>query len=161
MFRWPLAVALLTALSAAEAPAQETVFDVPALIATPLNSRTLKRTDKGDIVTEEVRFHSEKDGDKDVDIFAYFSYPKGAKKLPAFIWNPGGLSQASTYWTEPHAKRGYAVLCIDFPNTGYRSTGNYPINTGLHLPADPKQAPIYHGAVALLKAVSYLETRPE
>src|SRR5205085_12561425 len=65
------------------------------------------------------------------------------------------------YWTEPWAKRGYAVLCIDFPNTGYRSTGNYSINTGLHLPTDPKQAPIYHGAVALLKAVSYLETRPE
>src|SRR5215831_11031222 len=100
MFQALLAAALLPVLPAADAPVQETVFDVPALTSTPLNPRTLKRTDKGDIITEEVRFHSEKDGDKDVDIFAYFSYPRGARKLPAFIWNPGGLSQASTHWTE-------------------------------------------------------------
>lgn len=161
MNRCLVAGVALVAWTLGFAPAQETVFDVPALISTPLKARMLKRTDKGDIITEEVRFHSEMDGDKDVDIFAYFSYPKGARKLPAFIWNPGGLSQASTYWTEPGAKRGYAVLCIDFPNTGYRSTGNYSINTGLHLGDDPRKAPIYHGAVALLKAVSYLETRPE
>ena len=139
----------------------ETVFDVPALIATPLRPRTLKRAEKGAIVTEEVTFHSETDGTKQVEIFAYFSYPKGGRKLPAFIWNPGGLSQANTIWTEPGAKRGYAVLCLDFPQPGYRSRGNYPINTGLDLGDDPRKAPIYHGAVALLKAVSYLQSRPE
>jgi dienelactone hydrolase len=154
-------VLLVAAGLASAQAAEDPVFDVPVLSSTPLNAHTLKTSERDGVVTEEVRFHSEKDGDKDVDIFAFFSYPKGARKLPAFIWNPGGLSQASTIWTEPPARRGYAVLCIDFPQPGYRSTGGYPINAGLDLGADPHNAPIYHGAVALLKAVTYLESRPE
>jgi dienelactone hydrolase len=101
------------------------------------------------------------DGEKSVDIFGFFCYPKGAKKLPAFIWNQGGLYQASTYFPELGAKRGYAALCIDFPIPGYRSTGGYPINSEPTMGDDPRQAPIYHGAVALLKAVSFLQSRPE
>lgn len=137
------------------------IFDVPALTSTPLNPRTLKSSERDGIVTEEIRYHSETDGATDVDIFACFSYPRGARGLPAFIWNPGGLGQACSAHTEVPAKRGFAVLCIDFPQPGYRSTGNYPINAGLDLGPDPRQAPIYHGAVALLKAVSYLASRPE
>ena len=74
---------------------------------------------------------------------------------------PGRVGPGQPGATEPGAKRGYAALCIDFPQPGYRSTGGYPINSGLELGADPRQAPIYHGAVALLKAVSYLESRAE
>jgi dienelactone hydrolase len=161
MVRWLSASVLLLAGPIAGSPAKDPVFDVKALTATPLHSKTLKRTEKEGIVTEEVRFHSERDGDKDVTIFAYFSYPKGGRKLPAYVWNPGGLSQASPAYTEAGAGRGYATLCIDFPQPGYRSTGGYPINEGLELGNDPHRAPIYHGAVALLKAVSYLESRLE
>ncbi len=157
-----LAVAvLLLAGSLGRLSAQDVIFDLPVLVATPLYPRVLKSSEHDGIVTEQVQFHSERDGNTDVEIFAFFSYAKGAHKLPAFIWNPGGLGQASPAFTEPGAKRGYAVLCIDFPQPGYRSTGNYPINTGLTLAKDPRQSPIYHGAVALLKAVSYLESRPE
>jgi dienelactone hydrolase len=141
--------------------ARETVFDLKAILAPPLNARVRKKTEKDGIITEEVMFHSEKDGTKDVEIFAFFSYPKNAAKLPAFIWNQGGLAQASSDRTEFGARRGYATLCIDFPMPGYRSTGKYPIVSGLELGDDPKQAPIYHGAVALLRAVSFLESRPE
>ena len=137
------------------------VFDHKAILAPPLNARVLKTTEKDGIVTEEVMFHSETDGKKSVDIFALFSYPKGARKLPAFVWNQGGLYQATPYWPEYGARRGYATLCIDFPIPGYRSTGGYPINSGVELTDDPRQAPIYHGAVALLRAVSFLETRTE
>src|ERR1043166_4900606 len=137
------------------------VFDFIALSATPLDARVLKTTEKDGIVTEEIMYHSEMDGTNRVDIFAFFSYPKGAAKLPAFVWNQGGLAQAGTYWTEFGAKRGYATLCIDFPMPGYRSTGGYPIVSGLELGDDPKKAPIYHGAIALLKAVSFLQSRKE
>ena len=137
------------------------VFDVERLLATPLNPRTMKSEEKDGIVTEEVMFHSEMDGEKGVEIFAYFSYAKGKRAAPAFIWNQGGLGQASSYWTILGAKRGYAALCIDFPMPGYRSTGGFPIVSSLESGPDPKRAPIYHGAVALLKAVSYLESRPE
>lgn len=137
------------------------VFDLEKLLATPLHPRMTKTEEKDGIVTEEVMFHAEMDGEKSVDIFAYFSHPKGARALPAFIWNQGGLGRASSYWTILGAKRGYAALCIDFPLPGYRSTGGYPIVSSLEAGADPKRAPIYHGAVALLKAVSYLESRTE
>ncbi len=155
------AFAVWLSMKASCPAADDPIFDVDALSSTPLKSQTLRRDERDGIVTEEVRFHSETDGDKDVEIFAYFSYPQGAQQLPAFIWNPGGLGQAARGYTETPARRGYAVLCIDFPQPGYRSTGNYPINTGLELGDDPKAAPIYHGAVALLKAVSYLQSRPE
>ncbi|MEI8242093.1 MAG: hypothetical protein WCI17_02380, partial [bacterium] len=71
--------------------AQDPVFDLPALLGTPLNPKTTKTTEKDGIVTEEVMFHSETDGDKSVDIFALFSYPKGGTHLPAYVWNQGGL----------------------------------------------------------------------
>jgi dienelactone hydrolase len=155
-----LSLAVLVA-AGEEAADTERVFDVAALTSTPLHGRTIGKREDAGIVTEQVRFHSETDGDKDVDIFAFFSYPKGGHNLPAFIWNQGGLSQASPDITQTGARRGYATLCIDFPQPGYRSTGNYPVNAGLDVGSDPRRAPIYHGAVALLKAVSYLESRPE
>jgi len=139
----------------------DSVFDIATLTSTPLDAEVLKSAEKDGIVTEEVRYHAEMDGTNRVDIFAFFSYPKGATKLPAFIWNQGGLGQASTPMTEFGAKRGYAAMCIDFPMPGYRSTGGYPITSGVDLGDDPKKAPIYHGAVALLKAVSFLESRKE
>ncbi|CAN5863505.1 hypothetical protein BH18ACI4_BH18ACI4_28730 [soil metagenome] len=161
MRKWLFTIGGFLALQNFSLAVQETVFDYNALISTPLNPRTLKTTENNGIVTEEVMFHSEKDGDKDIEIFALFSYPKDGKMLPAYVWNQGGLGQATTHWTERGAKRGYAVLCIDFPMPGYRSTGDYPIVSGLELGDDPRKAPIYHGTVALLKAVSYLESRPE
>jgi len=159
-----LVLAAVLFLGCANKPAQaaDPVYDVKAILATPLNPETTKKTVTNGIVTEEIKFHSEMDGEKSVDIFAYFSYPEGGKNLPAFIWNQGGLYQAGTYWTEFGAKRGYAALCIDFPLAGYRSTGGYNITSNIPLDyTDPKQTGIYHGTVALLKAVSYLESRAD
>jgi dienelactone hydrolase len=148
-------------LSAQWTPRTGKVFDFAAINAPPLLSRTLKRTESNGIVTEEVKFLSEMDGRKPVEIFAYFSYPKGRRNLPAFIWIEGGLAPARTLRTHFGARRGYATMAIDFPRPGLRSTGLYPINLGLELGENPRQAPIYHGAVALLRAVSFLESRPE
>ncbi len=161
MNKWLTSSLVLLIFAPMSLAAEDPIFDVESLASTPLNSKTLKCSERDGVITQEVRFHSEMDADKDVEIFAFFSYPKGGEKLPAFIWNQGGLGQASSAVTEAGAKRGYAALCIDFPLPGYRSTGGYPINTGLELGDDPRQAPIYHGAVALLKAVSYLESRSE
>src|SRR5262249_50394428 len=148
---WLTVFTVVILLPAAQAAEADPVFDVKALLAPPLKAKTLKTTEKDGVVLEEVQFHSHTDGTKSVDIFGYFAYPKGAKKLPAFVWNQGGLYQATTHFPELGAKRGYAVLCIDFPLPGYRSTGGYPITSGVELPDDPHQAPIYHGAVALLR----------
>ncbi|MHB9109106.1 MAG: alpha/beta hydrolase family protein [Armatimonadota bacterium] len=150
---------LLLLLACLPLLATDPVFDAPALIGTPLNTKVLKSTEKDGIITEEVTFHSEMDGEKSVEIFAFFCYPKGAKGLPAFVWNQAGLGKASTYFPELGAKRGYAALCIDYPLPNYRSTGSYNVYVGLD--GDPKASGLYHTAVALLKAVSYLQSRPE
>lgn len=142
-------------------PKRGPVFSWKALSSTPLNARELGSETKDGIVTKEVMFHSEMDGKKSVEIFAYFSYPEGKKNLPAFVWIEGGLAQAKPMRTIFGAKRGYATLAIDFPLPGYRSTGDYPINLGMFIDENPRQAPIYHGAVALLKAVSFLEAQPQ
>jgi hypothetical protein len=101
--RLPAVAALL--LAAAPAAAQDAAFDLKAILAPPLNARTTRTTEKDGVVTEEVRFHSETDGGKDVAIFAFLCYPKRAKGLPAFVWNQGGLAQASPYFPEPGARR--------------------------------------------------------
>ncbi len=145
----------------AAAHAADPVFDVQAILAPPLEARVLTSREADGIVTEEVTFHSEMDGAQRVDIFAFFSYPKGAQRLPAYVWNQGGGSRADADVTIAGARRGYATLCIDLPMPGYRSTGGYPIVDGLALPDDPRRAPIAHGAVALLRAVSFLASRPE
>ena len=62
---------LLPGLSRAATP--DPLFDLEKLLATPLNPRTTKTTEQDDVVTEEVMFHSEMDGEKSVDIFAFFS----------------------------------------------------------------------------------------
>lgn len=72
--------------------ANDAVFDVAALTATPLDTTILKSSEANGIVTEEVPFHSEMDGTNRVDIFAFFAYPKGATNLPAFIWNQGVMA---------------------------------------------------------------------
>src|SRR5436190_11900617 len=68
----PVVFAALFFSQLSDAKFIDPVFDVQALIATPLNPRTLKSSERDGIVTEEVRFHSERDGEKDVEIFAFF-----------------------------------------------------------------------------------------
>jgi dienelactone hydrolase len=82
--------------------------------------------------------------------------------LPAFIWNQGGLGKADAHLiTHYGAKRGYVAMCIDFPMPGYRSTGGYNIVAGLDDQPNAFDSTISRGVVALLRAVTYLQTRPE
>lgn len=154
-----LAAGTLVLLAAGSAP--DAVFDVKAILAPPLEARVLTSREADGIVTEEVTFHSEDDGARRVEIFAFFSYPKGGQRLPAYVWNQGGGARAEAEATVAGARRGYATLCIDLPIPGYRSTGAYPIVDGLVLTDDARLAPIAHGSVALLRAVSFLASRAE
>jgi dienelactone hydrolase len=146
-------VALLLLLLLAADP----VFDLEALRREPLESRTLSRSAAEGIVTEEVRFRSE----AGVEIFGVLCYPEGAHGLPGFVWSPSGLGAASAAFPLQGARRGYVGLAIDYPVPGRRSTGAFPITDGLAAPEDPRSAPVYHGAVALLRAVQYLGSRAQ
>ena len=158
----PLCIVALvvTLLAALPAGAQsDPVFDLKTLLAPPLEAKVLARADKGDLTTEEVQYRSEQDGPKAVDVFAYFSYPKTRGPLPAVAWAMPGLGRANTWWPEFFAKCGYAALCVEYPMKGYRGTGQYDL--GMDMGPDPRATGIYHAAVAFLRGVSYLESRPE
>jgi len=154
---------LLAAALWAVAPNDPVFPDVPALYGTPVDAKVLKTAEQDGLVIEEVAFHVQMDGDTRVDSFGYFVYPKGAAQRPAVIWNQSGLAPADTSLAVYGAKRGYAMFCFDYPNLGggYRTTAHYPINSTLVLTDDVRTAPIAHGAVTALKAVSFLRTRPE
>ena len=141
------------------AAAVDPVFDLPAILAVPMEAKVLARAEKDTRVTEEVLYRSEHDGPKRVDVFAYLSYPKGRKSLPAVVWAMPGLAAANTWWPEFFARRGYAALCVEYPMKGYRGSGQYDI--AMDMGADPRAGGIYHAAVAFLRGVSYLETRVE
>ena len=147
------------ALPAVALASDDPIFDVEALASTPLRPRTSAPASVMASLPRKCAFTPRPTATRTLTSSHIFPTPKARHKLPAFIWNPGGLGQASPGYTQPPARRGYAVLCIDFPQPGYRSTGDYPINRTLELGADPRQAPIYHGAVALIKAVSFLASR--
>jgi dienelactone hydrolase len=147
-------------------PVPDPIFDVEKLIATPVDAKITKGpTEKDGVMLEELMYHSEMDGDKRVDIYALFAYPKGARKLPAIVWCMPGLGQANDYWPIFFAKRGYAALCPEYPHTGYRCTVGYTIDmqpaSEAKTPEEIRKTGIYHAAVAFLKGVSFLQTRPE
>ena len=154
----PLSVLpILLCLSAAAPP--DPVFDLAAIHALPLEAKVLARSEQDGIITEEMLYRSEMDGAKAVDVFAYLSFPKTARPLPAVVWAMPGLAPANTWWPQFFARRGYAALCVEYPMKGYRGSGQYAL--GMDLAGNPRQSGIYHAAVAFVRGVSYLQTRPE
>ena len=53
---------LIAGTNAPAVAADDPIFDVQALISTPLNPRTLKKSERDGVITEEVMIHSERDG---------------------------------------------------------------------------------------------------
>jgi dienelactone hydrolase len=152
------AIPLLLCLLPAAAP-PDPVFDLGAILALPMEAKVLASSEKEGIMTEEVLYRSEMDGPKPVDTFAYLSFPKDRRPMPAVIWAMPGLAPANTWWPQFFARRGYAALCVEYPMKGYRGTGQYAI--AMDMEGDPRQSGLYHAAVAFLRGVSYLQARPE
>ncbi|OPZ83875.1 MAG: Acetyl esterase Axe7A precursor [bacterium ADurb.Bin429] len=132
------------------------IFNLPAIHATPLAPEILKRTEEGNIITEEVRFTSV----PGVRVFGYYSYPKGGKKLPAtlLVRYVGAESRKSD------AKNGFVGFSICAPNANTdpakkESLGGAPFNQ--NFTDDPAQSWVYHHVVALTRALDYMASRPE
>ena len=145
---------------------KDSIFDVPALLtAGPLNARTLKGPyEKEGVMVEEVMFHSGDGRRQERRYFRHRRVPQGWQKPARVRVEPGRPVPGHGLFPDLRCQARLRRALHRLPHRralGYRSTGGYTINNTLATADDPKQAPIYHGAVALLRAVTYLESRPE
>ncbi len=143
-------------------PTKIGIFDLAAIRGVALDPEVLKRTESGGIVTEWVRFTSV----PGVRVMTILTYPSGAKHLPGVLF-------ARRFGAETRAvdaKAGFVGISVAPPigNDDPRrmdSVGGpkYSIQASYRqlFSTDPNQSYIYHHVVALVRALDYLETRPE
>ena len=122
------------------------LYDISVLDQVPLDPEVASSTVAGGVRVEQVSYVSEVWEGKPVRVAATFSYPEGKKNLPAII-TPGGLPSRSQEFTD----RGYALLGVQ-----YRARVSW-----YTVKPSPKYSFFYHQTVALIRAISYLRTRPE
>jgi len=161
-----IVAASCVAFAAAETPGIKNdkigIYDLAALHATPLNPKVISSTTQGDIVFEKVRFTSV----AGVQVFAILSYKKGATKLPGIIV----VDRFRAVPKPVEAGNGYFAVSIAPPdgNTDPNKDASLggpryeqPFTIEDQFRDNPSQSYIYQHTVALLRALDYLDTRPE
>lgn len=138
------------------------IYDLAAIHSIPLNAQTISKTEDSGIVYEKVRFSSV-DG---IRVFAILSYKKGLSKAP-------GIVAVQRFKADPHkieASNGYFVISVAAPDGNMDESKDdsvggpkysAPFTIDDQYRDNPKQSYIYQHTVALLRALDYLETRPE
>lgn len=130
------------------------VFDFTAIFNDSLDARVLKSTEANGIVTEEVEYTAEILGGKPVRIFGILAYPQGGRKLPAIFWSQGGMYQASAYWPQTWAAKGYFCMNVTLPHDVYNSFTRFTTER-------PEDGNLAHLAVAQMRGITYITSRPE
>lgn len=124
--------------------AAESLYDLQALDQVPLEAKVLSSQITNGVYTEEISYVSEIWNDKPVVITRKLVAPMGATNLPAIVG----------YYDPMVAQHGYVGLSVDY-GKGIGLGGWYTVKPS------PRHSGLYHGAVALIRAVSYLRSRPE
>ena len=122
---------------------EESLYDLAVLDQTPLEAKVLSSQTTRGVRTEEISYVSEVWNDTPIVITGTLIAPEGATNLPAIIGCSGPLV----------TQRGYVSLTV---NPGKAKLGSwYTVHPS------PRHSGLYHSAVALIRAVSYLRSRPE
>lgn len=158
-----LVVALVASAVAQDRPDKIGIFDLKAIRSVPLNAQTIGKTKKGNIVYEEVKYTSV----PGVRSYMILSYKEGANRLP-------GIMVVDRFHAKPkevEAKNNYVAISVGAvcgnmdPNKHETSGGPKmdPDHFSMddHYTEDPSNSYIYHHTVQLLRALDYLESRPE
>ncbi|AIE85140.1 hypothetical protein [Fimbriimonas ginsengisoli] len=146
----------------AQATAKIGIFDLAALRAVPLDPEVIKRTESAGVITEYVRFTSV----PGVRVLTVLTYPSKAKALPGILFAQrfGAIERPAD------AKSGFVGISVappvgnDDPKRMDSVGGpKYSIQASYRqlFNRDPQQSYLYHHVVALVRAMDYLETRPE
>lgn len=146
-----------------EKPSTIGIYDLKAIRSAPLDARTIGKTKKGDLIFEEVRYTSV----PGVSIYMILSYKEGARRLPGILI----LDRFKAKPKEVEAKYGYVGISVAPPSGNFdpakkETVGGPKLNVQTfnmddHYTANPRDSYIYHYTVALLRALDYLESRPE
>jgi hypothetical protein len=172
--RWPslraLAAAAISLVVGAAAAGQTPgikndhigIYDLKALHSVPLDPEVVSKVTEGNIVYEKVRFTSV----PGVRAFAILSYKIGAQHLPGILV----VDRFRAYPRKVEAMNGYVGIEVAPPD-GNRDPNRddsiggpryqTPFSIDDQFRDDPNQSYIYHYTVALLRALDYLDTRPE
>lgn len=82
--------------------------------AEPIDKKVIKVYEVDDIVCEYVLFTVCTVKGKPSRIAAFYTYPKGGKNLPAFVWAHGGGQRADNKRGFHFAKKGFATIDINW-----------------------------------------------
>ncbi|AIE85139.1 hypothetical protein [Fimbriimonas ginsengisoli] len=138
------------------------IYDLAAIHAIDLKPETISKTEENGIVFEKVRFSSV----DNVRVFAILSYKKGATKLPGLMV----VDRFRAFPKKVEATNNYFAISVAPPDGNQdpaqdRSVGGpryqQPFSLDDQFRDNPKQSYVYQHTVALLRALDYLETRPE
>ena len=113
--------------------------------AEPLDIQVIKEWIEDGVTTRYLIYTVCTHGGQPCRVAAFYSFPTGAKKVPAFVWAHGGGQRAERKRGTYFAKRGYAT--IDFNWGGREMVEGIKLNTDWGK-LDPSQGPrFYPGAL--------------
>lgn len=148
-------------------------YDPEKIAKEPLNVKILdkKEVSDGKTILEEVEFTSEKTERGEYRIFAYYAYPKDLKdKIPGQLFIMGGMAPGEAKDAIEGAAHGYATITIHQPSSGGRSKSKIPSFPGwgeswslFPVSRHEKLSDwwLYHSCAALMRAITFLQSRPE
>jgi len=161
-----LAGLAFSCISAAQTPGIKNdkigIYDLAAIHAIPLKAETIAKTEEDGVIFEKVRFSSV----DNVRVFAILSYKKGASKLPGILV----VDRLKAFTKKTEAVNGYFAISICPPNGNQdanrdESLGGpryrLPFSLDEQYRDNPSQSYIYQHTTALLRALDFMETRPE
>lgn len=114
-------------------------------------------------------YEGEPYGGRPSRVFAYYAFPEDAEgPVPGVVLVHGGGGTAFPEWAWMWARRGYAAIAMDL---GGKGADRVPLADGGpdqrdkqkfdDLAEGPREAWTYHAIAAVVRAVSFLEARPE
>lgn len=161
----------LAALSGAALPTQNGakigIYDLAAIHATPLNPEVLSKKTENGIVTEAVRITTV----PGVRALVWMSYKTGARGAPGVLFATRFAPDDQRLAAQKNdAKVGFVGISVSPPvgnddEKRLDSVGGPAFTTQATsrqlFNRDPNLSPLYHGIVALTRAIDYLASRPE
>lgn len=117
---WVMVALLLATLPLRAEKSEQPPQDVQSLWAgfdprkRPLDVKTVREWEKDGITYRYVTFHVGTFKGSKARLAAFFGFPKGAKQLPGLLHLHGGGQRAFLHEVEFYARRGYAVLSINW-----------------------------------------------
>lgn len=150
-----VALAVPLANAAPPAPADDPVFDMPAIMGDPTEVKILSAETTNGVVFQTLEFTTRLTNGSPERIQGLYAFPEGGRNLPGVFWSMGGMAAASRMFPGILASNGYACLAITLPHKLRNS-----FRTAFDA-KNPKSANMSLLARDQLRGITVLSQRPE